>query len=96
MSNVAHRGEINGEATDRFTLVHGAFGVIMGAIGVPMFAAVGVAIGWEFLERPLKDAFPQAFPHASQDRIPNAVCDAAAMITGWGVGRTARYLRLGR
>lgn len=78
-------GEINHNALDRFTIGHAAVGTIMGLARAPWWVALGVAIGWELLERPLKDEFPRLFPHATQDTVANAVVDAAAMVVGWGL-----------
>lgn len=83
----AKPGEINGDAVDRFTLGHFAAGVLMGLGRVPMPAVVVAAIGWEFIENPLKAAYPGAFPHASRDSIPNAVVDAAAVLAGYALIR---------
>jgi hypothetical protein len=80
----ARPGEINGDGVDRFTIGHAAFGVLMGLGRVPLWAAVAVAVGWELIENPLKDRFPEAFPHASHDTFENASMDAIAMVAGWG------------
>ena len=81
----ARPDEINGAPFDRFTIGHAAVGVILGLTRVPWWAALGVAIGWELIERPLKRHVPKLFPHATQDTLPNALVDIAAMFTGWGV-----------
>lgn len=79
---IARPGEINGDAFDRFTLAHLGAGVAMGALRVPMWLVVVLALGWELAERPLKRKFPGAFPHSSQDTAQNAIVDAAAVIGG--------------
>lgn len=76
-------GEINGDLLDRFTIGHGAFGLLMGLGRVPWWAALTVAVGWEFAERGLKDAVPVAFPNATQDTFSNAIFDAMAVMAGW-------------
>lgn len=82
--DTAKPGEINGDALDRFTLLHFGAGAALGAVGAPWWAVVTVAIGWELLERPLKRKAPELFPHSSQDTVPNAVVepirDAGALI----------------
>jgi hypothetical protein len=83
-------GTINGDAVDRFTLAHAAVGGFYGLTGLGWGPVVVLAIGWELLERPLKDAVPQMFPHASQDSATNALIDAAAVIGGWWVVRRIR------
>ncbi len=80
----ARPGEINGSAFDRFTVGHAAVGVILGLVRVPWWVALGTAVGWEIIERPLKRHVPQMFPHATQDSLPNALVDVAAMVLGWG------------
>ena len=84
LGRAARRGEINGDAVDRFTLAHGAAGVLLGLGRVPWWAALGLAVGWELAERPLKRAVPRIFPHASQDSLANATCDVLAVMLGWG------------
>jgi hypothetical protein len=81
---VAGPGEINGNPVDRYTIGHAAFGVLMGLGRVPWYGALGVAVGWEFLEHWLKDHVPRAFPNATQDTLANSTFDAIAMMLGWG------------
>lgn len=83
---------INHQPIDRFTLGHLAMGVVLGAAGAPFPLAIGVAVGWEFAEVPLKKSFPQLFPHPSQDTLVNAVLDAVAVLVGWGVVRGLTWL----
>jgi hypothetical protein len=84
---LARRGEINGDALDRFTLVHFGAGVTLGLLRTPWWLAIPMAIGWEIVENRLKDRFPEMFPHATHDTLPNAVMDALAMTTGWAAAR---------
>lgn len=77
-------GEINGNAVDRYTIGHAAFGVMMGLGRVPWWGALTVAVGWEFLERILKDHVPALFPDSTQDTLVNASFDAIAIMLGWG------------
>jgi hypothetical protein len=84
LARAARRGEINGDALDRFTIAHGAAGVLMGLGRVPWWGALVLAVGWELAERPLKRVIPRAFPHASQDSLANATCDVLAVMAGWG------------
>lgn len=81
---------VNGDPVDHFTFAHLGVGAIMGAVKLPWWAALGIAIGWELIENPLKDRFSKLFPHPSHDRPANAVVDAAAMMAGWGIARGLR------
>jgi hypothetical protein len=84
-NRTAEPGEINWPPFDRFTLGHLAVGIMLGLIRMPWWGAGTFAVGWEIVERPMKDNFPGLFPHATQDTLPNAVVDAAAMMVGWGI-----------
>ena len=75
---------------DVFTLGHLATGGALALMGVGPVGAAAFAIGWELLERPLKDALPEIFPHASQDVAVNALWDAAAVMGGWWITRRVR------
>ena len=79
----AKRGELNYALADRYTAAHGAVGFILGAGRFSLPAAVAFAVGWEFLERPLKDNFPNLFPSGTQDSAQNAAGDAVAMVGGF-------------
>ena len=83
-------GTINGDTVDRFTLAHAAVGAAYGMLGLRWGTVVVLAIGWELLERPLKNAVPQAFPHATQDTAANALADTAAVIGAWWLVRRLR------
>lgn len=93
---LAPRGTINGDAFDRYTLLHFGFGCVMGIAGMPAWAASLVSIGWELIERPLKDEFPEAFPVATQDRAMNALVDSGAMMLGWGLAKVGTRWLLNR
>jgi hypothetical protein len=82
-------GEINYEPIDRYTVPHAAAGVVLGAARLPLWAVALVAVGWELVERPLKDAHPSLFPRQSQDSLANAAVDALAMVGGWALWRYA-------
>jgi len=84
------RGEINGDVVDRFTLAHGAAGAVAGAIAVPFWAALLIAVGWEIVERPLKRSIPSAFPHATQDTLGNMTGDVLGFMAGWWAARAVR------
>lgn len=77
-------GEINIQTVDRFTIGHAAFGMMLGLVRTPWYFMIPIAVGWELLERPLKQNIPGLFPHAVQDTVPNAAFDALAMLAGWG------------
>lgn len=92
-NGLASPREINGTAFDRFTFVHFGSGVLMSKLGLPFWATCIGAVAWEIAERPLKDKFPGAFPHAKQDRWTNVTTDTLAVLLGWGVGRLQSTLR---
>jgi hypothetical protein len=81
---------INQGPIDVFTLGHLATGGALAIWGVKAPGAAAFAIGFELLERPLKDALPKFFPYASQDTAVNALWDAAAVMIGWWVVREIR------
>ena len=78
---------INHDPVDRFTGAHAARGVVYGVAGVPWWAAAVAAVGWELAENPLKDRYPEWFPHASHDTAANATFDALAVMGGWALGQ---------
>lgn len=82
---------INANAIDRFTFVHAAVGGVCGASGLPFPLVAFGAVGWELVERPLKDRFPNMFPHSTQDTTVNALFDALAVMGGWWLGHYLRY-----
>jgi hypothetical protein len=81
----AQPGAINYELVDRFTLVHGAVGFVLGAARLPLPYVALTAIAWELIERPLKAHHGHLFPRGSQDSFQNAAGDALAMLVGWFV-----------
>lgn len=87
---IASPGEINGDVVDRFTLAHGAAGVLAGSVGVGPLGALALAVGWEIVERPLKRALPGAFPNATQDTWGNMVGDVGAFMIGWFIANRLR------
>lgn len=83
----AQPGDVNGDAVDRFTLGHAAVGAVYGLLDMPWPLAVALAVGWEFVERPLKDEYPKLFPYSSQDSTENAVFDTIAVLTGYSAAK---------
>lgn len=71
---------INSQPVDRFTLLHVLSGAVAAGARLSPLTVVTLAIGWEFLERPLKQKYRSYFPHPSQDTFANATLDAGAMI----------------
>lgn len=82
---LAQPGEINHGAVDRYTAGHFSVGVLMGLGRISFWPTALVAVGWELVERPLKNAYPGAFPYSTQDTTTNAVADIVAMMLGWWV-----------
>ncbi len=76
---------------DRYTVGHAAVGLLCGLAQLPWWGTVTVAIGWELVENPLKDAFPELFPDARHDRYANAAADATAMLAAYALTRA--YMR---
>lgn len=62
-------------------------GFLLGIGRVPWWAALGLAVGWELVENPLKRAAPQLFPVGIPDTIENASLDVAAWMAGYGVAK---------
>ncbi len=81
---------INKQPVDRFTLVHALSGVIAGRLGVSPPVLIAIAVGWELVERPLKESYPAFFPNPSQDSFVNATCDAGAMVLAYYLTRRQR------
>lgn len=81
----AQRGQLNYEFFDRFTWIHLGIGGVYGFIGLPGWAALVLAIGWEVIESPLKYHVPLLFPGATADTWMNIVGDIAAVVLGWEV-----------
>jgi hypothetical protein len=77
----------NEAAVDRFTLAHLALGYGLGRIGVSFPISAAIALGWELLERPLKERSPNLFPNPSQDSSPNALMDVGAVLLGHIIAR---------
>ncbi len=74
---------INSQPVDRFTLLHVLSGALAAEAGLSPRTVITIAIGWEFLERPLKQKYSRYFPHPSQDTLVNATLDAGAMIVAY-------------
>ena len=71
------------DLADVYTLGHAAAGAIYARAGWPWETALVMALAWEIVENPLKDAYPHLFPDACHDRIENAVVDVVATLAGW-------------
>jgi hypothetical protein len=77
----------NQSPVDGYTLLHFATGAALARAGLPWWAAVVAAVGWELAEDRLKRRYPGIFPRSSDDSKENALVDAGAVMLGWGVGR---------
>ncbi len=80
-------GEVNYGLIDRWTIGHVGVGTWLGLLRVPWWGALIVAVGWEIIERPLKDRVFYKMTGATQDTLGNSIADAAATMIGWGVIR---------
>ena len=87
-NHTALPGEINYPLVDRWTVGHAALGSVLGLIKMPAWATITIAVGWEIIERPLKNQFPDMFPHSTQDTFANSLMDAIAVIGAWGLMRS--------
>lgn len=83
----------NHAVVDRYTIAHLGVGLVYGALGLSFLPALGLAVGWEIAERPLKERVPAIFPQASQDSWPNMIGDIAAVMLGWAALRYLNFLR---
>ena len=79
-------GSINGDAIDRFTLIHFGVGWLLGRLGVDWRSAIAGAVAFEAIEDGLKGTFPGAFPHPSFDTKINALTDIGAFLGGYTLG----------
>ena len=79
----------NTQLVDRYTLVHAASGFVLGRVGAPWWAALGVSIAWELAEPSLKRSptWRRWFPDPTQDTLTNAVGDTLGLMGGWYAGR---------
>jgi hypothetical protein len=82
----------NVAAIDRYTAAHLGLGTLYGIIGQPWWVALGTAVVWEVIERPLKRHVPSVFPAESQDSLANSAADVAATMLGWGMVAVGRAL----
>ncbi len=78
-------GEVNYGLIDRWTVGHVGVGTWMGLLRFPWWGALLVSVGWEIIERPLKDRIFWKMTGATQDTLPNAIVDVIATMAGWGI-----------
>lgn len=82
------QSRVNVDPVDRFTLGHGAVGLMLGLWGMPWYAALGTSVVFEVLENCLfKPALPGLFPVGKRDTLANSGADTAAWMVGWSLGR---------
>ena len=80
-------GQANVAPVDRFTLGHGAMGLMLGLWGMPWYWALISGIGFEVAEIGLKRIAPGVFPVGTQDTWANATFDTGAWMAGWAAGK---------
>jgi len=81
-------GRANVDPVDRFTVGHGAMGLMLGLWGMPWYTALASSVVFELVENyVLKPAMPSLFPVGGPDTLANATLDTAAWMAGWGIGR---------
>lgn len=76
-------GEINHPMFDRYSLVHLLKGMFARASGRDFSRTLSIAVLWEVAERPLKEHYPDLFPHATQDTLANMFGDVISTTSGW-------------
>ncbi len=86
----ARPGEANYHAVDRFSLLHGAVGAVMGSAGAGIGTTMLASVVWETIEPDLKSRYPSVFPNSSLDSPANKVGDMASVALGWVLGRKLR------
>jgi len=78
-------GEVNYNLFDRWTVGHLGIGSWFGLLRAPWWLALGTAITWELIERPLKTYVFAPMVGATQDTLANSVFDVVAWMLGYGV-----------
>lgn len=78
-------GEINHGPVDRWTLGHIGVGWGLGLFRAPWWVALGVALGWELIENPMKKHVFRTMVGSTQDTFVNSAIDVAALMAGWGM-----------
>lgn len=73
---------INSGVVDRFTILHFAAGLGLGAAGMTSSQAMTLGSFFELGERVAKERRPDLFPHPSQDSAANSAADIAAIGLG--------------
>lgn len=80
---------INAAPIDRWTSVHVASGSILGLLGTPWWAALGISTAFEIAENIVQPYVPSVFAgSADSDSLENSVLDTAALMLGWFVADT--------
>ncbi len=82
---------INAAPVDRWTTLHVASGVGLGAVGLPWWSALGISVVFEVVENLVQPSIPSVFKgSADNDSLENSVIDTAALMLGWFVANTIR------
>lgn len=77
----------SGPPVDRYTVGHAMLGYLLGLWGAPWWIALGVSVGFEAIENPLKRRVPGLFPEGSQDTLADSSADVAAWMAGYGLAK---------
>lgn len=83
----ARKGEHNYPMFDRYSIVHGVVGGMMGLYGVSKGTAFLTSIAWEAAEPSLKAKAPSLFPRSTYDTAQNKVGDTISLMAGWWLAR---------
>jgi hypothetical protein len=78
-------GEVNHDLVDRWTLGHLGAGWGLGLVRAPWWVALGIALGWELVENPLKRHVFRSMIGSTQDTFANSVVDVITLMVGWGM-----------
>lgn len=81
----AFPGEINYHLFDRWTIGHIGVGTWFGLLRAPWWLALGSAVAWEVVERPLKTHVFHAMTGSTQDTLVNSIFDILAWMLGYGI-----------
>ncbi len=85
----AKRGEGNYPVFDRYSVVHGVVGGMMGLSGISFGTTFAASVLWELAEPTMKRNVPEIFPKSTIDTPQNKVGDTASLLFGWWLVKKA-------
>lgn len=78
-----HEWPCNRQFFDRYSVVHGATGILFQAAGVPPLLAIGGHVAFELVENTLKEAIEPVWPDIRPDCWQNHLGDSASFVSGY-------------